>query len=100
MYVRQKKSNNMTDAKYMAKRRALVQTEVSPAKTSLADDGTLFVDFGRAAFGTLIVPVPKDSGRNSVVVHLGEKLTAEGRIDTSPPGSVRYIRIEQKLDRC
>jgi len=33
-----------------------------------------------------------------VKVHLGEKLTLDGRIDRTPPGSVRYICLEQDRD--
>lgn len=89
---------NMKDAKYTAKRRALIQTEIPPSTSCITEDGSLFVDFGKAAFGTLIIPIPKDSSRNSIVVHLGENLSPDGRIDRSPPGSIRYIRIEQKFD--
>ena len=88
----------MKDAKYTAKRRALIQTEIPPSTSCITEDGSLFVDFGKAAFGTLIIPIPKDSSRNSIVVHLGENLSPDGRIDRSPPGSIRYIRIEQKFD--
>jgi hypothetical protein len=90
----------MAEAKYTVKLRALIQTEITPANTSTTDDRALFVDFGRAAFGTLIVPVQEDSGRDSIIVHLGEKLTNDGRIDRTPPGNVCYICIEQKLDTC
>lgn len=89
----------MTDATYTLKRRALTQTEVIPVEARIVDDGSLFVDFGKAAFGTLLVPLPEDPNCDSVVVHLGEKLTTDGRIDRTPPGTVRYIRIEQKLNR-
>jgi len=71
-----------------------------PVETRTVDGGALFVDFGKAAFGTLLVPLPGDPNCDSVVVHLGEKLTGDGRIDRTPPGAVRYRRIEQKLDGC
>jgi len=88
----------MMDAKYTVKPKVLMQTEVMPVETRIVDDGSLLVDFGKAAFGTLLVPVQERPGRNSVVVHLGEKLTIDGRIDRTPPGTVRYCRIKQKLD--
>lgn len=84
---------------YTVKLKSLQETKVSPVETSFLDDGTLFVDFGKAAFGTIIIPFKKGSNRDSVTVHLGEKLQdTEKRIDSSPPGTIRYIRIEQKVN--
>ncbi|MCK5802724.1 MAG: alpha-L-rhamnosidase, partial [Lentisphaeria bacterium] len=85
----------MTDMTFTVKPKALVQTEVAPAESRLLRDGTLFLDFGKAAFGTLIVPVAPD--QESVTVCLGEKLGADGRIDREPPGTIRFIRIEQSV---
>jgi hypothetical protein len=85
------------DTRYTVERRALTQTEVQPIETRLTDDGTLFLDFGKAAFGTLMVP-PLSGRQGPAVIHLGEKLSANGRIDRDPPGSIRYIRIEQEID--
>lgn len=79
--------------------RPLQQTAVRPVATRRMADGTLFVDFGKAAFGTLDVP-SQDRGRQGVrVVHLGEQLTPEGRVERRPAGTIRYIRIEQAVDR-
>ncbi len=78
-------------------RKPLAQTRVTPVRTEKVGDGVLFVDFGRAAFGTLEIAGSGLSGRSSVVVHLGEKLNDSGRVDREPPGSIRYIRIEQSV---
>ena len=51
-----------------------------------------FVDFGRDAFGTLQVTLAA-SAPDSLVVHLGEKLSAPNVIDRSPGGTVRYRRV-------
>ncbi|MBT3275543.1 MAG: alpha-L-rhamnosidase [Spirochaetales bacterium] len=85
------------DAKYTVVPKRLVQTERAPASTLLLDDQSLFIDFGSAAFGTLTVPIEADSRSDSLVVHLGEKLNTDGRIDRDPPGSIRYRRIAQQL---
>jgi alpha-L-rhamnosidase len=83
---------------YTVKLKSLQQTEVLPVETSLLDDGTLFVDFGKAAFGTIVIPFKKGRARTSVTAHLGEKLNdKEKRIDRSPPGTIRYICIEQEV---
>ncbi len=82
--------------KYTASPKNLVETEIQPVETRLLNDGTLFVDFGKAAYGTMRLKLAADA--SSVVVHLGEKLTEPGRIDRDPPGTVRYRRIEQVPD--
>lgn len=87
-----------TDSRYTVTRRALEQTEVPPIETRLLSDEGLFLDFGKAVFGTLLLPSSTGVGQETVVIHLGEKLSANGRIDRDPPGSVRYIRIEQEIN--
>jgi len=89
----------VTGSRYTAETKPLVQTVVPPVETRLADDGTLFIDFGRAAFGTLLLPSSNDPQHGPTVVHLGEKLVPDGRMDRHPPGSVRYIRFEQALEQ-
>jgi hypothetical protein len=58
--------------------------------------GIVLVDFGRVAFGNLRLN-PGATATNTITVHLGEALRA-GRINRNPPGSVRYSKIEVKLD--
>jgi alpha-L-rhamnosidase len=53
------------------------------------DDRTLFLDFGKAAFGRLRVDVSRLSPGDTLIVRLGEKL-AGGRIDPAPGGNIRY----------
>ncbi len=89
----------LTDPTYTVERKPLAQTQMPPVETRLTDDGTLFIDFGKAAFGTLLVPSSNDPQQRTIVVHLGEKSVLDSRLDRNPPGSVRYIRIEQKLDK-
>jgi len=51
-----------------------------------------FADFGRAAFGTLILNItPTES--ETLLVHLGEKASAAGQIDRNPGGSIRYQKV-------
>jgi hypothetical protein len=86
------------DATYTIKPSSLTQTMVAPVETRIVNEGTLLVDFGKAAFGTLQVNLPSAGERGSIVVHLGEKLGPDGRIERSPEGTVRYLRIKQTLD--
>jgi alpha-L-rhamnosidase len=85
------------EPRYTVGTKPLAQTEVPPMETRLIGDGALFLDFGKAAFGTLLVPPSSVRRQGPIVIHLGEKLSANGRIDRNPPGSVRYIRIEQEI---
>ena len=51
-------------------------TLVAPRSTSVVDGDALFVDFGKAVYGTIVFePAP---GVDAVVVHLGEKLDEDG----------------------
>lgn len=82
--------------KYTVSLKNLVETEVAPVDTRLLDDKTLWVDFGKAAYGTVTLTPP--AGTEAMVIHLGEKLDDNGRIDREPPGTIRYRRIEHVVD--
>ena len=82
--------------KYTASPEKLVETEIPPVESRLLNDDALFVDFGKAAYGTMLLRLPPDV--SSLVVHFGERLTEAGRIDRDPPGTIRYRRIEQGTD--
>jgi hypothetical protein len=82
-----------TGPRFTVERRPLVQTQIAPVRTLRLADGTVFLDFGRAAFGTLLVPSTRS---RRLIVHLGEKQAADGRIDRAPGGTIRYARIEQE----
>ncbi|MFA6109561.1 MAG: alpha-L-rhamnosidase C-terminal domain-containing protein [Candidatus Latescibacterota bacterium] len=75
----------------------LQQSAVAPVTCVETGPGRLFLDFGRAAFGTLRLTVecPEPGGR--LVAHLGERLAAPQTVDTQPPGCIRYRRVEQPL---
>ena len=54
----------------------------------------ILVDFGRVAFGNLLITPPAGNAK-PIKVHFGEALK-NGRIDRKPPGSVRYAVVEMK----
>jgi hypothetical protein len=59
-----------------------------PVRIVAVAPGVALVDFGRVAFGNLrLLPPPGATGE--ITVHFGEAL-ANGRVDRTPPGSVRY----------
>ncbi|QDV81618.1 Bacterial alpha-L-rhamnosidase [Stieleria magnilauensis] len=73
-------------------------TEQQPLSIKRISETVTQIDFGTVAFGNIAMPVP--SGRGTANVHFGEKLK-DGRIDQTPPGTVRYgmtpIRLGQQL---
>jgi hypothetical protein len=69
-----------------------------PVSVKRVSDEVTLIDFGKVAFGNIVMPVPAE-GRGLAKVHFGEKLKGD-RIDQDPPGTVRYgmtsIRIGQQ----
>ncbi|HEX7617278.1 MAG TPA: family 78 glycoside hydrolase catalytic domain, partial [Verrucomicrobiae bacterium] len=70
--------------------------EESPVNLTVIAPGVTLVDFGRVAFGNLRL-IPPTNAAGAIRVHFGEAML-DGRINRSPPGSVRYARVEAKLD--
>ena len=56
----------------------------------------MLFDFGKVAFGNLLLR-PKPGSHAQVIVRFGESLR-DGRVDRSPPGSVRYAEVSASLD--
>lgn len=83
--------------RYTVERKALVESVEVPARSWWTEDGTLVLDFGKAAFGTLLLP----EQTAPLTLHLGERADHDGRVDRTPPGTVRYreIRQEASLDK-
>lgn len=81
-----------------------LRTEAAPVKlveqdpvsiVKLPDDGYL-LDFGKVAFGNLLLK-PAPGSRGDVTVRFGESMR-DGRIDRTPPGSVRYSETRTSLN--
>jgi alpha-L-rhamnosidase len=67
-----------------------------PIQITQPAPGVFLVDFGRAAYGNLLL-TPSAGATGTVTVHFGEALDA-GRINRHPPGTVRYARTTVTLD--
>ncbi|MGZ0657356.1 family 78 glycoside hydrolase catalytic domain [Coraliomargarita sp. W4R72] len=85
------------EAPFSTLRYPLVETQVAPVELSALGDGRVFVDFGKAAFGTVVFTAESRNGGEEVTVHLGEKLSQKQQIDRQPRGTVRYRRIQLTL---
>jgi hypothetical protein len=55
-------------------------------------EGHWLFDFGKDAFGTLLFRTSADMN-DTLVVHLGEKLSVSGTIDRNPGGLIRYQKV-------
>lgn len=75
-------------------RNPLELTELTPERLIKRGEGSYFVDFGRAWFGTLALTVPSEA---RVTVHFGERLATKDTLDHKPPGSVCYRKAELLL---
>ncbi len=70
-------------------------TDEAPVSVNRLADGTWLVDFGQVAFGNLAIR-PTGRAGDTVTVHFGEA-RRDGRIDRTPPGSVRYATATTTL---
>jgi len=80
---------------YATSRYPLVQTPVAPAKVVRKGVGHYLIDFGRVAFGYLVLDIdaPADG---EIEVQLAERGTSEG-VNRKPGGTVRYVEVKQPL---
>jgi len=65
---------------------------IEPEKIVKIAEEHYFVDFGKDAFGTLVLelnPVSNDT----IIVHLGEKSNGLNKVDRNPGGSLRYQKV-------
>ena len=69
--------------------------EQEPVSAVKLPDGVYLLDFGRVAFGNLLLK-PATGSRGEVTVRFGEAMR-DGRIDRTPPGSVRYSEVRTTL---
>ena len=73
----------------------------APAAITKIAPGVFLVDFGRVAFGNLSLNAGDEHASPSrpVTIRFGEALKG-GRVDTRPPGSVRYAEVKVSLKRA
>jgi hypothetical protein len=66
---------------------------IAPVLVEKTGSDTWFVDFGKDAFGTLVLDLSVDKA-DTLIIHLGEKLSSPRVIDRNPGGTIRYQRIK------
>jgi hypothetical protein len=66
---------------------------IEPAKPVSKGSGSYFLDFGKDAFGTLVLNY-KPPKNDTLIILLGEKLISPATIDPNPGGSIRYQEVK------
>jgi alpha-L-rhamnosidase len=77
----------------------LVKTDEAPRSQQLVGPQRVVYDFGKDAFGQLMLTVTTSSDTDSLILHLGEARTPEGQVNTAPKGVLRYRRIPLALQK-
>lgn len=67
--------------------------EQAPQTISQIAPDVFLVDFGRVAFGNLLLTPTSAATSETISVRFGEALK-DGRVDAHPPGSVRYAEVK------
>ena len=78
-------------SEYVASFYPQVKTFEQPISVNKTDKNITFIDFGKAAFGQLVLNLTSDNDKDSVIIHLGEN-AIDGKVDKSPSGTIRYHR--------
>ncbi len=81
------------DGSYVTTRYPLTTTTVKPVRVVAKANGHYFVDFGRAAFGTVELTLTSPAEEHRIEVLLGEVYADPFSIDRDPGGTRRYRRI-------
>ncbi len=68
----------------------VVQTTVTPVSVVQIAAGHYFIDFGRDAFGTVVLNFSAPTAGRVVTVDMGEALSAANTVNRTPPGTVRF----------
>jgi alpha-L-rhamnosidase len=63
-----------------------------PVSIHKTGENHYFVDFGKDAFGTLVLNL-KQNLEDTIIIHLGEKIKEANKIDRNPGGTIRYQKI-------
>ncbi len=86
------------DTGYVTTRYPLTMTRVKPVRVAAKGNGHFFIDFGKAAFGTVELTLTSPTAGHEVQVHLGEVPTHDDTIDRNPGGTRRYRMMTLKLN--
>jgi alpha-L-rhamnosidase len=72
--------------------KGLRASRVDPQYIAEISPNHYFFDFGKDAFGTLVLQF-RPTHPDTLIIHLGEKTTGDNRVDTQPGGTIRYQKV-------
>jgi len=77
----------------------LVKTAQQPLTHQAMNNGNLFYDFGRAAFGQLTLLADAAGERDTLWIHVGEAIDDKGGVERKPKGTIRYRLLAVPLKK-
>ncbi len=85
--------------KHVTARYPLEKHEVAPVRLVKTGAGRTFVDFGKAAYGTVKLTLTSPSAGRRVEVHLGEVPAGDHAVNRKPGASHRYRKMLLSLEQ-
>ena len=70
-----------------------------PVSVMRISDTDQVFDFGRAAFGQLEISLWSGTGKDTIIIHLGEAIQDDGHVNRQPGGTIRYTQYRLPLMR-
>ncbi|MFA6450018.1 MAG: alpha-L-rhamnosidase C-terminal domain-containing protein [bacterium] len=86
------------DGRFTTARYPLEETLAAPVSASMTGKGSYFIDFGKAAFGTLSFTVDNKGETDDIIVILGEDVGPGKKVREFPAGSIRYKKIKMSIE--
>jgi hypothetical protein len=75
----------------------LATAKITPVRLLRKGEGHYFIDFGKAAFGTVELTLTSPTAGGEVEVHLGEVPAGDNTVNRDPGGSRRYRMMKLAL---
>lgn len=83
-------------SEYAASYYPQVKTTDYPESVQLVTQDTYLADFGKDAFGQILLTLTTAQDNDTVLIHLGERID-NGRVNRKPGGTIRYHRYPLAL---
>lgn len=74
-----------------------VETLIMPEILEKKGEKHFFADFGRDAFGNLVFEITPPA-KDTLIIHLGEKIKEIREIDRNPGGTIRYQQVKLPVE--
>lgn len=84
---------------YQAAQLPLQKSLQMPVTYKKLKNGHTFYDFGKAAFGQLIIRAKSKTGTDTLKIHVGEAIDSQGHVERKPRGVIRYRLLSLALKK-